>query len=127
LNQLIIKILCLGCAQNVVASEVMAPTELKSLHLSENDMIRRHNPNGCDLCNRSGYYGRTLLLEVLIIEGNDDTRNTLYQTMLRNTAEVIKVPGVKFISRATNIRSLVREGLIDPRLGLNQLESLQEA
>lgn len=126
LNQRLIKILCQGCSQVLPAGEILAPTELGSLRLTPNHPVRRHNPNGCDLCNRTGYHGRTLLLEVLIVEGNDATRNQVYQAMMTNTSDAINVDGVTFFSRADNIRQLVAEGLIDPRVAVLQLQSLQE-
>ena len=101
-------------------------TEVNNLDLNNDHVVRRHNPNGCDICNRTGYYGRTLLLEALIVEGNDSMRNEVYKTLLTDTAGIIRLPGVKLYSRGDNIRKLVSEGYIDARAGLLQLESLQE-
>lgn len=126
LNQRLIKILCQGCSISERAGDILNADELDSLHMEANHSVRRHNPNGCDICNRTGYYGRTLLLEALIVEGNDSMRNELYKTLLTNTAEIVHLPGVKLYSRGDNIRKLVSEGYIDARAGMLQLESLQE-
>src|SRR5690606_14962313 len=104
LNQRLVKILCQGCSQKMTAGDVYQPTEMQVMKIEAGDPVRRHNPNGCDLCNRTGYHGRTLLLEALLVEGSDETRNQLYATMMRNTSEVVNVPGVTFFSRADNIR-----------------------
>jgi type II secretory ATPase GspE/PulE/Tfp pilus assembly ATPase PilB-like protein len=126
LNQRLIKILCQGCAITSRAADVLAEYEMSILHLKPDDIVRRHNPNGCDICNRTGYYGRTLLLEALLVEGNDVGRNEIYKAMMTNTAEVAHLPGVLLFSRGDNIRKLVKEGYIDARNGLLQLQSLQE-
>lgn len=126
LNQRLIKVLCQGCSQGVAAGDILSPVELKMMQVQPNDMLRRFNPNGCDLCNRTGYLGRTLLLEALIVEGNDHSRNQVYQAMMGNTNDIIHAPGVTLYSRGDNIRHLVQEGSIDVRVGLLQLESLQE-
>ncbi len=127
LNQRLIKILCQGCSQAIPVSEIMVETEMHTLRVDSNHIIRRHNPNGCDLCNRTGYLGRTLLLEVLLVEGNDDARNKVYQAMTTNTSDVVRAEGVTLFSRSDNIRQLVAEGLIDPRIAILQLQSLQES
>ncbi len=126
LNQRLIKILCQGCSIPVRSGDIANAEELLDLDIQADDFVRRHNPNGCDICNRTGYYGRTLLLEALIVEGNDSMRNDLYKTLMTNTAEIIHLPGIKLYSRGDNIRKLVLEGYIDVRAGLLQLESLQE-
>lgn len=126
LNQRLIKILCQGCSQPLPVGEILAPSEQHLLRLDAQHIVRRHNPNGCDLCNRTGYHGRTLLLEVLLVEGNDVMRNKVYQAMLSNVSEMIGIEGVTLFSRADNIRQLVGEALIDPRVALLQLQSLQE-
>ncbi|HEY1096866.1 MAG TPA: ATPase, T2SS/T4P/T4SS family [Alphaproteobacteria bacterium] len=126
LNQRLIKVLCQGCATPVNAGDILTADELQNLHLQHYDSVRRHNPNGCDICSRTGYYGRTLLLEALLVEGNDAVRNNIYKAMMTNTAEVATLPGVKLFSRGDNIRKLVKEGYIDARNGLLQLQSLQE-
>lgn len=126
LNQRLIKILCQGCSVAVRASDLLSHDECENLQLEPDQMVRRHNPNGCDICNRTGYYGRTLLLEALIVEGNDAARNELFKTLMTNTAEIVHLPCVTLFSRGDNIRKLVQEGYIDARAGLLQLESLQE-
>ena len=126
LNQRLIKVLCQGCSIAVRAGDILNEHELHVLQVDADTMLRRYNPNGCDICNRTGYYGRTLLLEALMIEGNDAMRNDLYKTLMTNTAEIIRLPGVKLYSRGDNIRKLVQEGFVDARSGVLQLESLQE-
>lgn len=126
LNLRLIKILCQGCSTNVQAKDVCKDYEIEQLHLQPDTRVRRHNPNGCDLCNRTGYHGRTMSLEALLVEGSDRNRNDVYQAMMTNTSMMLDVPGVKLFSRADNMRQLVREGLIDPHMAILQLSSQQE-
>ena len=108
------------------AMDMLDLNEMFILKIDPDANVRRHNPNGCDLCNRTGYHGRTMSLEALLIEGNDKARNEIYQAMMTNTAKVLDAPGVTFYSRSDNIRHLVKEGLADPRVALLQLQSQQE-
>lgn len=126
LNQRLIKVLCQGCSQPMQAKDMLQPYEMRILGLGPNDSVRRHNPNGCDLCNRTGYHGREASLEALLIEGNDQERTQIFNAIMTNTTEVLDVRGVKFYSRADNIKQLTHEGLLDPRKALLQLESQQE-
>lgn len=126
LNLRLVKILCQGCSQPMRAIDVLGLHEIHALKIDPEATTRRHNPNGCDLCNRTGYHGRTMSLEALLIEGNDKARNEIYQAMMTNTAKILDVAGVTFYSRGDNIRQLVREGLADPRIALLQLKSQQE-
>lgn len=126
LNQRLIKTLCHGCAQPIYAKDVLRPDEIRLLQIEAETPLRRHNPNGCDLCNRTGYLGREMSVEALLIEGGNKVRNEVYNAMLTNTGDVEHIKGVTFYSRADNLRTLMREGLIDPRVALAQLRSQQE-
>ncbi len=126
LNLRLVKKLCQGCSQPMRVIDLLTLQEMHALRIDPDASVRRHNPNGCDLCNRTGYLGRTMSLEALLIEGNDRARNEIYQAMLTNTAKILDVEGVTFYSRSDNIRQLVREGLADPRVAVLQLQSQQE-
>lgn len=121
LNQRLVKTLCHGCAHKVRASEAMDEAGLKSLHLNGDDFVRRHNHSGCNLCNRTGILGRTLLLEALLVKGETEKRNKVYDALLGNVNDVAKVDGVEFHSRSQNLRDLVMDGLMDPATALTQL------
>jgi general secretion pathway protein E len=126
LNLRLISKLCHGCSQVMKAKDILEPHEIKTLHLEPDNHVRRHNPNGCDLCNRTGFLGRTMSLESLLIEGSDQNRSDIFEAMITNTSKLMDLPGVRFYSRADNIRHLVKDGLVDPRTGFLQLQSLQE-
>lgn len=121
LNQRLVKTLCHGCAHKAKASEAIDERGLKSLHLQGDEIIKRHNHSGCNLCNRTGILGRTLLLEALLVTGETEKRNKVYEAILGNVNDVVAVDGVSFFSRARNLRELVLEGLMDPSVALTQL------
>ncbi len=125
LNQRLIRTLCKGCSAKVKVSETLNDSEMKRLHIDPDHEVRRHNQNGCDLCNRTGYLGRTLLLEALLFEGTDKNRREVYRAILRNTDEVADVEGVTLHSKADGVRQLVKDGWIDPDVGLIQLEAIE--
>lgn len=115
LNQRLIKTLCQGCAHKTRADEVLTEVEIKTLGLEGKTGVSTHNLTGCDLCNRTGILGRTLLLDGLIITTPIGGRDEIFKALLENVHNVTKVDGVQFYSRAEGVVELVRSGLIDPR------------
>jgi type II secretory ATPase GspE/PulE/Tfp pilus assembly ATPase PilB-like protein len=123
MNQRLVKTLCQGCAHRSQAGRVMEPHELDRLGIDDKQEVRLHNPSGCDLCNRTGIGGRTLLLDALLIDLGPSQRNAIYETLLKNVNDIVDVPGVSAHSRRDGLIDLVRSGLVDPRSALSYLES----
>jgi general secretion pathway protein E len=122
LNQRLIRTLCHSCAHKNAAKEVLSEDDIDRLDLDPDDRVRTINPNGCDLCNRSGILGRTLLLEALLINTPLSKRDPIFHALMSNANEIIHQEGVKHYSRLDNLKGLVREGLIDPKKALLQLD-----
>lgn len=122
LNQRLVKTLCNSCANRVRADVALTPDERQHLSLPAEAEVRTHNPGGCDICNRTGYMGRTLILEALLIETPLAKRDPIFHALLHNVNDVIHQEGVKHVTRGDSVRSLVHEGLIDPKLGLVLVE-----
>ncbi len=122
LNQRLIKTLCQGCSQATKAERILSEQEMEMLDVKPNDILHLHSPNGCDLCNRTGYLGRTLLLESLLFEGGEIMRQSVYERMLENAYSVPKVDGVRLVSRADGIKDLVKDQKVDPRVGVAQIQ-----
>lgn len=118
LNQRLIKTLCHSCANKVPAGKALDAHQMDVLHLQPDTMIKTHNPSGCDLCNRTGVYGRTILLEALLIETPPSRRDPVFQALMTNVNDVLALDHVTHVSRADGVRSLVRDGLIDPKVAL---------
>ena len=121
LNQRLIKTMCHSCAYRKKAGEVLAEHKLNALGLSKDDDVRVHNTTGCDLCNRTGILGRTLLLEVLIVDIPLSKRDPLFRALMSNVNDVLNIPGVTLISRQDSLLRLVREGVVDPETAFSQL------
>lgn len=122
LNQRLVKTLCQGCATASIAADVLEMDECITLNLMPDQTVRRHNPAGCDLCNRTGYLGRTLLLDAILITSSSNQRTPIFQSLLSNVSEIVDQEGVIFHSRKEGLQDLVREGLIDPKSALGFIE-----
>lgn len=122
MNQRLIKILCQGCATTDTAENCMELDECITLNLMPTQNVRRHNSGGCDLCNRTGYLGRTLLLDAILITSSANQRTPIFQALLSNVSDIVDLEGVIFHSRKEGVQDLVREGLIDPKSALGFIE-----
>jgi general secretion pathway protein E len=123
INQRLVKTLCQGCAHRGLAKDILDAHELRQLDLSPETHIRRHNTSGCDLCNRTGISGRTLLLDALLITVGPSERDHIYKALMRNVNDIIQEEGVISHSRREGLIDLVVTGLVDPKSALNYLES----
>ena len=123
LNQRLVKTLCQGCAHRAEAKDVLDADELAQLDLEPHVPLRRHNTSGCDLCNRTGISGRTLLLDALLITLGPSQRDGVYKALMRNVNEIAREEGVIIHSRKNGLIDLVTTGLVDPKSALNYLES----
>lgn len=122
LNQRLIRTLCHSCAHKNAAKDVLSADDLERLELEPDDRVRTLNPNGCDLCNRSGILGRTLLLEALLIDTPLSRRDPIFHALMSNANEIAHQEGVIHYRRLDNLKGLVRDGLIDPQKALLQLD-----
>ena len=122
LNQRLIRTLCHSCCKKRTAGEVLDAHKLQKLELEKLDVVHLQNQEGCDLCNRTGILGRTLLLEALLIDTPLSKRDPIFHALIENVNDVAKEDGVTYYRRLDNLKSLVKEGLIDPNNALNQLD-----
>jgi type II secretory ATPase GspE/PulE/Tfp pilus assembly ATPase PilB-like protein len=122
LNQRLIKTLCQGCAHKVKLGDVLDPHEIHLLGLTEDTNVKRHNPTGCDLCNRTGIMGRTLLLDAILIPLGPSQREKIYDALLQNVNAIGHANGVIMHTRREGLVDLVVSGLVDPKSALSNLE-----
>jgi type II secretory ATPase GspE/PulE/Tfp pilus assembly ATPase PilB-like protein len=122
LNQRLVRTLCQGCAHKAALSDVLNEAEMRELDLARDTKVRRHNTSGCDLCNRTGIAGRTLLLDALLIALGPAQRNHIYEALIGNVNNVIKEHGVVVHTRRDGLVDLVVSGLVDPKSALTYLE-----
>jgi general secretion pathway protein E len=85
-------------------------------------MIAHHNTAGCDLCARTGFVGRTLLLDALLITSHVSQRDGIYHAMMNNVNEITKEDGVIFHSRRDGIIDLMLSKMVDPRVAVLHVE-----
>lgn len=122
LNQRLIKTLCQSCAHRTSAGEVLPAEDIELLGIEERTGVRTQNLSGCDLCQRTGIMGRTLLLDGLIITTPIGHRDGIFKALLGNVNDVVQEDGVIFYSRREGIVDLLKNGLIDPRSAVHHLD-----
>ncbi len=123
INQRLVKMICQGCAHRSTAAEALEATELAQLGFDPSTPLRRHNTSGCDLCNRTGISGRTLLIDALLITLGPAERDKIYRSLMNNVNEIIDLDGVVVHSRRDGLIDLVKSGLVDPKSAVSYLES----
>lgn len=122
LNQRLVRTLCQGCAHKAAAREILAPHDLEQIGIDGDAPVRRHNSSGCDLCNRTGISGRTLLLDALLITLGPGQRNSVYEALTKNVNSIVGEDGVLVHTRREGLVDLVLSGLVDPRAAMSYLE-----
>jgi general secretion pathway protein E len=122
LNQRLVRTLCQGCAHKEKAGDVLEPHEIEEFGINADMRVRKHNTSGCDLCNRTGISGRTLLLDALLIALGPAQRERIYHALIGNVHDILKEDGVIVHTRREGLVDLVRSGLVDPKSALSYLE-----
>ena len=123
LNQRLVKTLCQGCAHRDRLENVLPDFEIQLLDLPGDTNIRLHNSAGCDLCNRTGISGRTLLLDALMISLGPSERNDIYRALMGNVNDLVGEDGVTVHTRRAGLIDLITSGLVDPVSALSYVES----
>lgn len=122
LNQRLVRTLCQGCAHHGAAAECLSEHELATFNIKPDCPVRTHNTSGCDLCNRTGIAGRTLLLDAILLTLGPGQRNHIYEALMRNINDIIHEEGVIVRTRREGLIDLVASGLVDPKLAVSYLE-----
>ena len=122
LNQRLVRTLCQGCAHKGKARDVLQDGEIHQLGIDAGTDVRWHNSNGCDLCNRTGIVGRTLLLDAIMLFLGPGQRNGIYESLLKNVNLIREEEGVYIHTRRDGLVDLVISGLVDPKAAVSYLE-----
>ena len=122
MNQRLVRTLCQGCAHEGVLKDVASENDIHQLGLTGDEHIKTHNGSGCDLCNRTGISGRTLLLDAMLLTMGPGQRNDVYEAMMENVNRLPGQPGIIVHTRREGLVDLVLSGLVDPRSALSYLE-----
>lgn len=115
--QRLVRKLCNHCKEEYPVTE--EEITLLGMKASDIDMKTASRAKGCDICNHTGYTGRTVVGEVMVV--NDDIRelissgaslNKIKEAALKNGMVPLKVSGIrKAAEHITSIEEIVR--LID--------------
>lgn len=122
LNQRLVRTLCQGCAHKSTIGECLKDHELAQFGLDPSTPVRAHNTAGCDLCNRTGISGRTLLLDAIMITLGPGQRNGVYDAIMENVNKIGAEEGVVEHTRREGLIDLVVSGLVDPKSAVSYLE-----
>lgn len=122
LNQRLVRTLCQGCSHKEKIGEVLKDHELEEFGVDGDTMVRTHNSSGCDLCNRTGISGRTLLLDAIMITLGPGQRNDIYDALMTNVNTISHQDGVIVSTRHDGLIDLVVSGLVDPKSAISYLE-----
>ena len=122
LNQRLVRTLCQGCAHHKRADEALRENEIQELGINDSDQVSVHNTAGCDLCNRTGISGRTLLLDAILLTSGPGDRNGIYEAMTTNVNIIPQEDGVIVHTRREGLIDLVLSGLVDPKAAMSYLE-----
>jgi len=114
LAQRLVRVICNNCKEEYTPSE-----EVINLLRKETDTgkdIKLYRGKGCDLCNNTGYYGRTSIFELILIDEeirslilSNASSNTIKETAIRKGMKTLRVSGMeKVIQGITTIEEVLR-------------------
>ncbi|MDD3288225.1 MAG: ATPase, T2SS/T4P/T4SS family [Alphaproteobacteria bacterium] len=119
LSQRLVKTVCPACHHEEPAGVVFGDGEkCKDLGINPGEMVALAHKGGCDLCNHTGFLGRTLALEAMFPPDDQASRRAITEMMVSNvTTSVVDVPGTIYMPRRESIRDLIRRNAIDANMG----------
>ncbi|MEM8833363.1 MAG: ATPase, T2SS/T4P/T4SS family [Pseudomonadota bacterium] len=122
LNQRLVRTLCQGCAHTREIKDVLQQHDLDALGVKGDEKVKVHNNAGCELCNRTGILGRTLLLDAILLTSGPAQRNSIYECLLGNINDLPNEDGVIVHTRREGLVDLVITGMVDPVAAISYLE-----
>jgi type II secretory ATPase GspE/PulE/Tfp pilus assembly ATPase PilB-like protein len=119
LSQRLVKTLCPACHKTVLTKDIFEDERrYTDMGLSADDMLALANKDGCDLCNHTGFLGRTLALEAMFPPEDQASRRTITEMMVSNvTSSITEMPGTIYIPRRQSILDLIHRRAIDANMG----------
>jgi general secretion pathway protein E len=118
LSQRLVKTVCPACHKTETAGTIFTADRCAEVGILPDERLALANKGGCDLCNHTGFLGRTLALEAMFPPEDQASRRTLTEMMVSNvTSSVVDVPGTIYMPRRSSIVDLVRRNAIDANMG----------
>ena len=117
LSQRLVKTVCPVCHKTDTAEQVFGD-RCQDIGILFEERVALVNKEGCDLCNHTGFLGRTLALEAMFPPEDQASRRTMTEMMVSNmTSSVVEVPGTVYMPRRQSIVDLIRRNAIDANMG----------
>ncbi len=119
LSQRLVKTVCPACHKKIPAGDVYKEEHFFRLAAVDKDTVLAvANRAGCDLCNHTGFLGRTLALEALFPPEDQASRRAITEMLVSNvTNSITDIPGTLYSPRRDSIRDLIRRRIIDAQMG----------
>ena len=118
LSQRLVKTVCPACHKTETAASVFGSERCADLDIVADAPVALVHRPGCDLCNHTGFLGRTLALEAMFPPEDQASRRAITEMMIANaTSSIIDVPGTVYIPRRQSLLDLIRRNAIDANMG----------
>ncbi|MER2519661.1 MAG: ATPase, T2SS/T4P/T4SS family [Bdellovibrionales bacterium] len=119
LSQRLVKTICPACHKTSAAHEVFKDkNRCAEIGLDPDSKVALVNKGGCDLCNHTGFLGRTLALEAMFPPEDQASRRAITEMMVSNvTSSIVEVQGTIYIPRRQSLIDLIRRNAIDANMG----------
>ncbi len=119
LSQRLVKTICPACHKTDSAINVFGGAERCSdIGIGSDDPVALTNKEGCDLCNHTGFLGRTLALEAMFPPEDQASRRAITEMMVSNvSSSIVDVPGTIYMPRRQSIVDLIRRNAVDANMG----------
>lgn len=119
LSQRLVKTVCPACHKSGTPREVFGDeSRCAELGLEPDGKVALVNKSGCDLCNHTGFLGRTLALEAMFPPEDQASRRSITEMMVSNvTSSIVEVQGTIYIPRRQSLIDLIRRNAIDANMG----------
>ncbi len=123
LSQRLVKTVCSACHKTEEAITVFGtPEHCAELNMQPDHKVALAHKEGCDLCNHTGFLGRTLALEAMFPPEDQASRRAITEMMVSNvTSSVVDVPGTIYIPRRQTLVDLISRCAIDANMGASLL------
>jgi general secretion pathway protein E len=123
LSQRLVKTVCPACHKTQSALEVFGDADrCADIGIEPDAPVALIERAGCDLCNHTGFLGRTLALEAMFPPEDQASRRAITEMMISNsTSSIIDVPGTVYIPRRQSLVDLIRRNAIDANMGASLL------
>ncbi len=119
LSQRLVKTVCPACHKTESALKVFGNSErVADIGLTDEMPVALIDRQGCDLCNHTGFLGRTLALEAMFPPEDQASRRAITEMMISNSSSsIVDVPGTIYIPRRKSLVDLISRKAIDANMG----------